>query len=110
MGHRILKGNPLGDPHVRKLGVWLPPARGLARAGGGRADGGPAGPGVHRDARASARGGRGRAAMMLPNAAEARVPEDKIVKYLLSATHRAGKSKAAFFARFERVERLTGRI
>src|SRR5918994_1631765 len=21
----ILKGNPLGDPHVRKLGVWLPP-------------------------------------------------------------------------------------
>ncbi len=23
---RILKGNPLGDPHIRKLGVWLPPA------------------------------------------------------------------------------------
>ncbi len=22
---RILKGNPLGDPHLRKLGVWLPP-------------------------------------------------------------------------------------
>jgi S-formylglutathione hydrolase FrmB len=22
---RILKGNPLGDQHVRKLGVWLPP-------------------------------------------------------------------------------------
>jgi enterochelin esterase-like enzyme len=22
---RILAGNPLGDPHVRKLGVWLPP-------------------------------------------------------------------------------------
>jgi S-formylglutathione hydrolase FrmB len=22
---RILKGNPLGDPHVRSLGVWLPP-------------------------------------------------------------------------------------
>lgn len=21
----ILKDNPLGDPHVRKLGVWLPP-------------------------------------------------------------------------------------
>ena len=21
----ILKGNPLGDPHVRKLGMWLPP-------------------------------------------------------------------------------------
>ncbi len=22
---KILAGNPLGDPHVRKLGVWLPP-------------------------------------------------------------------------------------
>ena len=22
---RILKGNPLGDPHVRQLAVWLPP-------------------------------------------------------------------------------------
>ena len=22
---RILKGNPLGDPHARKVGVWLPP-------------------------------------------------------------------------------------
>jgi hypothetical protein len=22
---RVLKDNPLGDPHVRKLGVWLPP-------------------------------------------------------------------------------------
>jgi S-formylglutathione hydrolase FrmB len=22
---RVLAGNPLGDPHVRKLGVWLPP-------------------------------------------------------------------------------------
>jgi enterochelin esterase-like enzyme len=22
---RILQGNPLGDPHVRRLGVWLPP-------------------------------------------------------------------------------------
>src|SRR3990172_5977312 len=22
---KILKGNPLGDPHVRKVGVWLPP-------------------------------------------------------------------------------------
>jgi hypothetical protein len=22
---RVLQGNPLGDPHVRKLGVWLPP-------------------------------------------------------------------------------------
>jgi len=22
---RVLRGNPLGDPHVRKVGVWLPP-------------------------------------------------------------------------------------
>jgi hypothetical protein len=22
---KILKGNPLGDPHVRKLAAWLPP-------------------------------------------------------------------------------------
>ncbi|HSS71214.1 MAG TPA: hypothetical protein VLQ46_11275, partial [Casimicrobiaceae bacterium] len=22
---RVLRGNSLGDPHVRKLGVWLPP-------------------------------------------------------------------------------------
>ena len=22
---KVLEGNPLGDPHVRKLGVWLPP-------------------------------------------------------------------------------------
>src|SRR6185436_17209385 len=22
---KLLKGNPLRDPHVRKLGVWLPP-------------------------------------------------------------------------------------
>lgn len=34
---RVLKGNPLGDPHVRKLAVWLPPqydegrGRGLGR-------------------------------------------------------------------------------
>ena len=26
---RILKGNPLGDPHVRKVGVWLPPQYGI---------------------------------------------------------------------------------
>lgn len=26
---RLLKGNPLGDPHVRKLAVWLPPQYGL---------------------------------------------------------------------------------
>jgi hypothetical protein len=27
LGHtsRILKGNPLGDPHARNIGVWLPP-------------------------------------------------------------------------------------
>ena len=30
---RILRGNPLGDPHVRKLAVWLPPQY---DAGGGR--------------------------------------------------------------------------
>jgi enterochelin esterase-like enzyme len=29
---RILKGNPLGDPHVRKLGVWLPPQYDEGRA------------------------------------------------------------------------------
>ena len=28
---RILKGNPLGDPHVRKLAVWLPPQYGDRR-------------------------------------------------------------------------------
>jgi hypothetical protein len=33
--------------------------------------------------------------LVLPNAAFAEVPEDKIRKYLLSATHRSGKSKAA---------------
>ena len=29
---QILKGNPLGDPHVRKLGVWLPPQYDAGRA------------------------------------------------------------------------------
>src|SRR6185295_5124311 len=31
---QILKGNPLGDPHVRKVAVWLPPhyGRGSRRA------------------------------------------------------------------------------
>jgi len=29
---RILKGNPLGDPHVRKLTVWLPPQYDAGRA------------------------------------------------------------------------------
>jgi S-formylglutathione hydrolase FrmB len=38
---KILRGNPLGDPHIRKLGVWLPPGydAGVARgrsAGRGR--------------------------------------------------------------------------
>ena len=31
---KILKGNPLGDPHVRKLGVWLPPQYDLGASGG----------------------------------------------------------------------------
>jgi hypothetical protein len=38
--------------------------------------------------------------MKLPGIEKARVGEAKIVKYLLSATHRAGKSKAAFFMEF----------
>jgi enterochelin esterase-like enzyme len=28
---KILKGNPLGDPHVRKVGVWLPPQYDIGR-------------------------------------------------------------------------------
>ena len=28
----VLKGNPLGDPHVRRLAVWLPPQYDAARA------------------------------------------------------------------------------
>jgi len=35
--------------------------------------------------------------MRLPGIEKAEVSETKIVKYLLSTTHRAGKSKAAFF-------------
>jgi len=35
--------------------------------------------------------------MRLPGAEKAKISETKIVKYLLSSTHRAGKSKAAFF-------------
>jgi hypothetical protein len=35
----------------------------------------------------------------LPNAEAAEVPENKIVGYLLSTTHTAGKSKAAFFGK-----------
>lgn len=38
--------------------------------------------------------------MKLPNVDAARIPGDKIVEYLLSSTHRAGKSKAAFFGAF----------
>ena len=38
--------------------------------------------------------------MKLPNGAQAVVPERKITDYLLSLTHRDGRSKAAFFLRF----------
>lgn len=38
--------------------------------------------------------------MRLPGAEHATVPASKIVDYLLSPTHRAGKSKAAFFSSF----------
>ena len=38
--------------------------------------------------------------MKLPNGAQAVVPERKITDYLLSMTHRDGRSKAAFFLRF----------
>jgi hypothetical protein len=35
--------------------------------------------------------------MTLPNVDAAIIPEPKLVNYLLSSTHRRGKSKAAFF-------------
>ena len=38
--------------------------------------------------------------MRLPNAEKAEITEAKVVRYLLSTTHRAGKSKAAFFMQF----------
>ena len=38
--------------------------------------------------------------MRLPGVEKAEVSETKIVKYLLSTSHRAGKSKAAFFMEF----------
>ena len=38
--------------------------------------------------------------MKLPLVERAEISEAKIVKYLLSTTHRAGKSKAAFFMEF----------
>ena len=37
--------------------------------------------------------------MNLPNAGEATIAREKIVEYLLSPTHSAGRSKAAFFAK-----------
>jgi enterochelin esterase-like enzyme len=33
---KVLKGNPLGDPHVRKLAVWLPPQYDSAGKASGR--------------------------------------------------------------------------
>jgi len=38
--------------------------------------------------------------MKLPDIDKAEIKESKITQYLLSTTHRAGKSKAAFFTRF----------
>ena len=38
--------------------------------------------------------------MRLPDVEKAEITEAKIVKYLLSTTHRAGKSKASFFMEF----------
>jgi hypothetical protein len=38
--------------------------------------------------------------MKLPNAERAVVPQQKITGYLLSISHRDGRSKAAFFLRF----------
>ncbi len=38
--------------------------------------------------------------MKLPNFDRATVPQEKITRYLLSPTHRVGKSKAAFFEAF----------
>mgnify|MGYP001558454376 FL=1 len=40
------------------------------------------------------------AGMKLPNFDRATVPQEKITKYLLSPTHRVGKSKAVFFEAF----------
>jgi len=37
--------------------------------------------------------------MGLPGAEKAEITQDKIVRYLLSTTHRAGRSKAAFFGK-----------
>lgn len=38
--------------------------------------------------------------MKLPNHQQAVIPREKIVDYLLSPTHRDGRSKAEFFTRF----------
>ena len=38
--------------------------------------------------------------MKLPQVEKAQVPEAKVVNYLLSTTHRAGKGKASFFMEF----------
>lgn len=38
--------------------------------------------------------------MKLPHFEQAVIPQSKITNYLLSATHRKGRDKAAFFARF----------
>jgi|SRR3990172_3421166 len=38
--------------------------------------------------------------MRLPKVENAEIPETKITRYLLSTTHRAGKSKAFFFRQF----------
>jgi hypothetical protein len=38
--------------------------------------------------------------MRLPNHENAQVPQDKVTGYLLSATHRDGRHKAAFFFRY----------
>lgn len=38
--------------------------------------------------------------MKLPDVEKAEIPEAKVVRYLLSTTHRAGKSKASFFMEF----------
>jgi hypothetical protein len=38
--------------------------------------------------------------MKLPNLEHAVIPREKIIDYLLSATHRDGRHKAAFFAAF----------
>jgi hypothetical protein len=38
--------------------------------------------------------------MKLPNAERASIPSQKIIGYLLSFSHRDGRSKAAFFSRF----------